>query len=149
MTIYAKTQAVPPKIKNAAPASLAIFAVVVLGAAILGAGAMIFFFNPSTHGFYPVCLFHALTGLNCPGCGMTRALYALLHGNLRLALKDNALFVASLAALAVWSARLVFLKLKNQPAIFNLPPNFLWAFLVIAIVFAVVRNLPEFGWLSP
>ncbi len=66
----------------------------------IGVGAVVFFFDPRTHGFYPVCLFHALTGLNCPGCGMTRALYALLHGNLRLALKDNALFVVTLAVLA-------------------------------------------------
>jgi Protein of unknown function (DUF2752) len=141
-----------PKIipqKKIASLSPGIFAVVVFGATSIGAGAMVFFFNPSTHGFYPVCMFHSLTGLNCPGCGMTRALYALLHGNLRLALKDNALFVLTLAALVVWGARLVFLKSKNQPATFNVPSKFLWTFLVVSIVFAVVRNLPGFEWLSP
>ena len=135
--------------KNSATFSPGVFAGVVLGATAIGVGAMVFFFNPSTHGFYPVCLFHALTGLNCPGCGMTRALSALLHGNFLLALKDNALFVASLAALAIWSARLIFRKLKNQPATFNVPPKFLWIFLAISIVFAVFRNLPGFEWLSP
>lgn len=30
------------------------------------------------------CLFRILTGLYCPGCGGTRALKALLHGNLCL-----------------------------------------------------------------
>jgi hypothetical protein len=109
----------------------------------------VFFFNPSTHGFYPVCLFHSLTGLNCPGCGATRALYALLHGNLRLAAKDNLLFLLALAALAIGSARFVFQKLKNQPATFNVPPKFLWTFLAVGIVFALVRNLPGFEWLSP
>ena len=69
--------------KKSATLSPGIFAGVVLGATAIGVGAMVFFFNPSTHGFYPVCLFHSLTGLNCPGCGMTRALYALLHGNFR------------------------------------------------------------------
>src|SRR5260221_3190326 len=96
--------------KNSATFSHGVFAGVVLGATAIGVGAMVFFFNPSTHGFYPVCLFHALTGLNCPGCGMTRALYALLHGNFLLALQDNALFMASLSALAIWSARLIFRK---------------------------------------
>ena len=134
--------------KNSA-LSPTVFAGIVLGATALGVGAMVFFFNPSTHGFYPVCIFHALTGLNCPGCGMTRALYALLHGNLRLALKDNALFVLALAAAAFWLARFARRKLRNQPATFNLPPKFLWIFLVVAIVFAVVRNLPGFEWLSP
>jgi hypothetical protein len=144
----AEPQAIPPKIRIPAPSS-AIFAVIVLGVTILGTGAVVFFFNPSTHGFYPVCLFHALTGLNCPGCGMTRALYALLHGDLRLALKDNVLFVLTLAALAIWSARSIFRKLKNQPVSFNVPPKFLWTFLAIAVVFAVLRNLPGFEWLSP
>lgn len=143
----AETKTIPQK--NSTPLPLGIFAGVVLGVTAIGVGAMFFFFNPSTHGFYPVCVFHSLTGLNCPGCGMTRALYALLHGNLRLALKDNSLSVLTLAALAVWSARLVFLKLKNQPVTFNLPPKFLWMFLVIAIVFAGLRNLPGFEWLSP
>jgi hypothetical protein len=135
--------------KTSAPLSPGIFAGIVLGATAVGVSAVVFFFNPSTHGFYPVCLFHALTGLNCPGCGMTRALYALLHGNLRLALKDNALFVATLAVLAVWGARVTVQKLKNRPATFNVPTKFVWMFLVVAFVFAVLRNLPGFEWLSP
>jgi hypothetical protein len=144
----AEPQAVPPKIKSAAP-SPAIFTGVVLGAVILGAGAIVFFFNPSTHSFFPTCMFHELTGLYCPGCGATRALYALLHGNLRLALKDNALFVLSLVALTVWGARFVLRKLRNQPAGFSLSPKFLWGFLVISLIFAVMRNLPGFSFLAP
>jgi hypothetical protein len=143
----AETKTVPQK--NSAPLSPGIFAGVVLGATAIGVGAMVFFFNPSTHGFYPVCVFHALTGLNCPGCGMTRALYALLHGNFTLALKDNALFVTSLAMMAIWGVHFIFRKLKNQPTTFDVSPKFLWTFLVVAFVFAVVRNLPGFEWLSP
>ena len=103
----AGSPSLPPKIKAPAPPSLTAFAVIALGAAVLGAGAVVFFFNPGTHGFYPACLFHELTGLNCPGCGGTRSLYALLHGNVALALKDNALFVVLLAAAVgrgVWFA---------------------------------------------
>ena len=75
----AETSPVPPK-TGAAP--LGWFAGIVLGATAAGAGAMVFFFNPSTHGFYPVCLFHKLTGWNCPGCGMTRSLYAVSYTHL-------------------------------------------------------------------
>jgi hypothetical protein len=141
--------AVPPKIKMAAPPALGLFAGVMLGMTAIGAVAVVFFFNPSTNGFYPVCLFHRLTGLNCPGCGATRALYALLHGNITLALKDNALFVLSLAALVVWSARFVFRKRQNPNATLNVPPGFLWTFLAIAIVFTILRNQPVFSFLSP
>src|SRR5258705_13355631 len=106
----AETKIIPQK--PSATMSLGTFAVVLLGATALGVGAVVFFFNPSTHRFYPVCMFHALTGLNCPGCGMTRALYSLLHGNLMAALKDNALFAALLALAAVWGARLAVQKLR-------------------------------------
>ncbi|MGH7951827.1 MAG: DUF2752 domain-containing protein [Limisphaerales bacterium] len=143
----ASSQSIPPKIST--QPSLAIFAGVVLAAAIAGAGAVLFFFNPSTHGFYPICVFHELTGLNCPGCGATRAAYQLLHGHLLIALRDNALFVLSLAAFAIWSAEFIFRKMRNRNAMANVPPKFLWTFLVVAIVFTVLRNLPAFSFLSP
>ena len=143
----AESKLIPQKMS--APLPPRIFVVVVLAATAMGAGAMVFLFNPATHQFYPVCLFHALTGLNCPGCGMTRALYALLHGNLRVALKDNALFILTLGALVIWAAQFVVRKIRHQPTTFNVPPKYLWLSLVIALVFAVVRNLPGFDWLSP
>ena len=143
----ADSQSVPPKIS--APPSLTVFAAVVLGAAALGAGAVVFFFNPSTHRFYPICLFHKLTGWNCPGCGGTRSVYALLHGNLALALKDNALFVAVLAAAVGRSIWFAAKLIRRQPAGQFLPANILWAMLAIAVVFTVLRNLPAFAFLSP
>jgi hypothetical protein len=143
----AESQSVPPKIS--APPSLTAFAVIVLGATALGAGAVVFFFNPSTNGFYPVCQFHKLTGWNCPGCGGTRSAYALLHGNVALALKDNALFVVLLAAAAgrgIWFAAR---RIRRQPVGEFLPARILWAMLAIAVVFTVLRNLPAFAFLSP
>ena len=119
------------------------------GAAAVSAGAVVFFFNPSTHGFYPICLFHRITGWNCPGCGGTRSLYALLHGDWRLALKDNALFIALLAAAVVRGIWFAAKRIRRQPVGNFLPVNILWALLAIAAVFAVLRNLPAFAFLSP
>jgi hypothetical protein len=146
-TMRAESQPAPPKITP--PLSLAFFAVVVLVVAALGSGAVLFFFDPAKHGFYPICLFHVLTGWNCPGCGATRAAYQLLHGHLFRALHDNALFILTLAALAAQGAGLAIKKIRNQPVALVVPPKVLWAFLVIAIIFTVARNLPAFAWLSP
>jgi len=143
----AKPQAVPPQISTLS--SLKFFAGAVLVATALGAGAVLYWFNPSTHGFYPVCEFHELTGLNCPGCGGTRAAYQLLHGNVLRALHENALFVLALAASAGRGAWFAARKLRNQPVPVFLPPKWLWAFVAIAIVFTVLRNLPAFSFLSP
>ena len=143
----AESQSVPPKI--AAPPSFAFFTVVVLVVAVLGSGAVLFFFDPAKHGFYPICLFHSLTGLNCPGCGATRAAYQLLHGHLLRALHDNALFVLTLTALTAQGAWLVLQKIRNQPAAFVVSPIMLWVFLITVFVFTGLRNLPAFTWLSP
>jgi hypothetical protein len=143
----AEPQVLSPK--TTTPPSLTLFVSVVMGATIAGAGAVLYFFNPSTHGFYPVCEFHQLTGLNCPGCGGTRAAYQLLHGHILQALHDNALFVLSLVALAGRGAWFAARKLRRQPTVPFLPSKALWAFLAIAAVFTVLRNLPAFHWLSP
>jgi hypothetical protein len=143
----ADSPSVPPKL--AAPLPLAFFTVVVLVVAVLGSGAVLFFFDPAKHGFYPICLFHSLTGWNCPGCGATRAAYQLLHGHLLRALHDNALFVLTLTALTAQSAWLVMQKIRNQPAAFIVSPMMLWAFLITVFVFTGLRNLPSFSWLSP
>ncbi|HYA79082.1 MAG TPA: DUF2752 domain-containing protein [Candidatus Nitrosopolaris sp.] len=143
----ARPQVVPPKLS--APPSLAVFTAVVLVLAVLGSGAVLFFFDPSAHGIYPVCLFHTLTGLNCPGCGGTRAAYQLLHGHLLVALRDNALFIVALAGLALHGLWFATRKICRRPATLAVPPRILWGFLVIAVVFSVLRNLPAFSFLSP
>ncbi len=140
--------AVPPRISKPLSAN-GVFAGVVLGAVALGVGAMVFFFNPTTHAFYPICRFHQLTGLNCPGCGATRSLYALLHGNFSTALRDNALFVFVLVAGLIYGIRVTIRKFRGQPTGEILPVNFLWPALAVALVFTVLRNLPAFSFLSP
>lgn len=53
-------------------------------APFLGAGALLAI-NPTDQG-PTICPFAVLTGVACPGCGLTRAASALLRGNVDLAL---------------------------------------------------------------
>ncbi len=43
----------------------------------------------------PKCPFKLLTGLNCPGCGIQRAVHALLHGRFAEAISYNYFLVYS------------------------------------------------------
>jgi Protein of unknown function (DUF2752) len=67
---------------------------------------VLFRFPPEHFAFYPACPFHTLTGWDCPGCGSTRALAALLHGELLRALSLNPLLPLCLLALAACGASL-------------------------------------------
>ena len=136
---------VPPKIST----PNARVAAIVLAALAAGVAAVVFFFNPASHGFYPVCEFHRLTGLNCPGCGGTRALYALLHGHWAVALRDNALLVGGLVFLAVRGGWFAVRKFCGRASGEFIPARFLWLLLVTMVVFTVLRNLPALAFLSP
>lgn len=138
----------PPKI-NQTPAAFPWLPTLFLGAGLAGGLVVLFFFNPSKYGIYPVCLFHQWTGLNCPGCGGTRSAYALLHGRFVTAFHDNALFLLCLvfgAGRAVW---LGVRKLRHLPPVPWWSPWMLWGLACLTIGFGVIRNLPGFEWLSP
>ncbi len=139
--------AIPPKIS--APAAFNRLAVIIVTALALAGAAMVFVFNPATHAFYPVCQFHRLTGLECPGCGTTRAAYALLHGNFSAALRDNALFVLTLGALAARGTWFGWNHFRGRVNGEFFQVKFLWLLLAAAIVFTVLRNLPSFAFLAP
>src|SRR5918993_280777 len=71
-------------------------------AAIMSGSAAVWYFDPKAAGFFPVCPLYSLTGLACPGCGLTRGFHALFHGDVLTALDYNALlpFFAILIAFA-------------------------------------------------
>src|SRR6266849_4690635 len=75
----------------------------VLGGFAVGA-VILYRFDPATVHGYPRCVFHALTGLQCPGCGTTRALHHLLHGDIAGAFRLNAMLFVAVPFAAIASA---------------------------------------------
>lgn len=97
----------------------------------------------------PLCLLNHLTGLECPGCGAIRAVHSLLAGDLLLALRSNALITLAIplvgAGLLTWSVR------RARGLRTDLMPSrpMLLSLVVVAVLFAVLRNLPAFWFLAP
>lgn len=81
---------------------------------IAGAAAALYFFDPATAGFYPPCLFSALFGRECPGCGSLRAVHQMLHGNLAAAWALNKPIVVGLP-LAALAGLLALLRRPKTP----------------------------------
>lgn len=55
----------------------------------------------SLTGILPPCIFHTLTGMDCPGCGTTRMAEAVLRGEFGEAFVLNPLIFLAFAALAL------------------------------------------------
>lgn len=110
--------------------------------ALVACVALLYFFNPAQHGFYPTCIFYKTTGLLCPGCGTLRALHQLLHGHIEAAFRFNALIVSSLPLAALGCVQAMRHRAANKSALAWIRPNWLWVGLVILILFGILRNLP-------
>ena len=88
-------------------------------------------------GFGISCPIHSLTGFFCPGCGSTRAVKALISGDITLAFHNNALLLLSPAFLAIglaiekYSQRRMWLYL------------FIATVFIVVVTFTVIRNQPE------
>jgi hypothetical protein len=109
--------------------------------------AVLLRFPPTQYSFYLRCPVYALLHLQCPGCGTTRALAALLHGHFAEALRLNALTTLMLppaAAYAVICYRRSLRAYLRSEALHwpQIPPPGIYAALAIATIFAVLRNLP-------
>ena len=104
---------------------------------------VVWFFNPSTAGFFPVCPLLSLTGLACPGCGMTRGLHALVHGELLTALDYNLLLPGILFFFGYLFVSLFLTTLRGRGLDFKIfNEKVLWGFFSFALLFTVLRNLP-------
>jgi hypothetical protein len=112
--------------------------------AIVALGAILLLrFPPERYNVYPGCPIHELLHLQCPGCGATRALAAMLHGHFAEAMSLNALVTLLLPFAAAYGI-LCYCRLLQRKALrWPQPPSaILYAGFTLAAVFTLIRNLP-------
>jgi len=106
-------------------------------AILIAGGWVLYTFPPVTSGFYPQCVFKQATGLDCPGCGTTRALHALVHGRFGEALHFNPLLFVFIAVAACMLPSL----LRGESARFVYTRWFGWGSVVVICGWWIGRNL--------
>jgi len=122
--------------------SLSKFAWVMIAALLLLGGILVYKYPPETSWGYLPCLWYQLTGLLCPGCGSQRALHLLLHGNFSEAFLYNQLLVSALGALIFFVVLYKFGMLPHTLLHYTKKTSFWLYLLLLALLFAVLRNLP-------
>lgn len=108
---------------------------------ILGAAAV---FALSNFSFWQ-CPINSFLHIYCPGCGTTRAVTSLFHGDILLSLRQNAVILVVIILALAWYIELVlrvFGKNVRFPLIHN--AKFYYILLAVWLAYAVLRNfIPE------
>ena len=103
-----------------------------------------------THG-PTLCPFKAVTGLDCPGCGGTRAAHQLFTGHLGQAVDFNVLAVLAFPFI-LWGLFVSLTAMLGGPRwrSVSLSPAWTRVALVVVVAFWVLRNVPvaPFSWLG-
>lgn len=112
-----------------------------LGAVVVSVGCAYAFFWVKT-GLSIPCPFHLLTGLNCPGCGVSRMMLSLLRLDFAAAFRYNAVLFCLLPVLlglgALYVIRYVRLGTKRAG---KTGEAIVWTLVGVLLSWGVVRNL--------
>ncbi|MBP1991603.1 hypothetical protein J2Z66_003210 [Paenibacillus eucommiae] len=88
------------------------------------------------------CVFHEVTGLYCPGCGITRAALSLLRLDFVQAFRYNPLVFILLPLYVIY-----FIAKKKQMRLVS--NGIMTIMLILTLAFGLLRNIPMFDWLAP
>ena len=118
---------------------------------LLSGAIFLFFHNPSVgRGFFP-CPILFFTGFYCPGCGATRELYSLLHGEIYQAFRFNPALFILLPGIAYYiiAKTIYYIKGILRDPLQKVPTFVFITILILLLVFGVMRNIPLFHFLAP
>ena len=88
------------------------------------------------------CPFYLLTGLYCPGCGITRMFLSLFQFRFYQAFRYNPFVFLCLVGYLVYKLIPYKIPVKYKPLFIN-------SLLIFTILFGILRNIPLFSFLKP
>ena len=95
------------------------------------------------------CTIYKYTHICCPGCGMTRAVKALFHGDILLSLRQNAFLIISILIVILLYIEFVF-KVFNKHILLIPRNKYFWIiFGIFCFSYSVLRNFSVFIFYPP
>lgn len=116
--------------------TIAIVVVAVLAATIY------FKFDPTVdNNLFPKCFFFLITGYQCPGCGIQRAVHCMLHGDVAGAWHYNAATFVAIPVLLVYAY--AGMRRKSCVRLYNALNSTLAITIILVLVVAwwILRNI--------
>lgn len=96
---------------------------------------------------YIDCPIKKITGLYCPGCGITRMLFSIIQLDFYQAFRYNPLIFLSLPIIIVFIIDKIITK---EEPLYNKVSTKIWIIIiVIFIIYGILRNIPFFDFLAP
>lgn len=96
----------------------------------------------------PTCMWDSILGIYCPGCGGTRAVIALLHGDIILSLWYHPVVLYSVVIFSAFMLSQGFARITNYRYIKGIPFYnwYLYGALLIIVINVVVKNILRLHW---
>ena len=114
--------------------------VITVALILVGIGAAYAVFYRLT-GFGIPCVFHLITGLECPGCGSTRMLVSMTKLEFAEAFHYNPAIFCMLPLMTAVAARYIYLYIKYGRIRDKWADRAVWAMIAVLLVFGVLRNI--------
>lgn len=126
-----------------------IYKLVIALSLIVALGMGYAYFGVKTGIFIP-CMFHQITGLYCPGCGVSRMCLALMRGNFNDAVGYNPFLFFLLPFLGAYFVRQAIHYIRGEKWQMSRWESITWkVLLILLILYGIVRNLPGMDVLRP
>lgn len=92
-------------------------------------------------GFKILCPFNALTGLLCPGCGITRCLFSIINLDFKKAFYYNQLVFVFLPFFIIIYLYNTYDYICERKKPIKIPDKFGIFLIILTILFGIIRNI--------
>lgn len=94
------------------------------------------------------CIFYEITGLYCPGCGVTRMFFSIINLDFYQAFRYNPLVFIILTLYIIYLIIKIIAKLLFKKNL-KIPQVILNIIIILLILYGILRNIDLFSFLKP